>query len=135
MDGEEVVKKHPAPSQQLFVHLVPPHSRDSEKKDHADSKSATKSDSTQKKSAPPVITEKEMGRMMDMGLGRGVDATDASPWVSKSSFQVRRVMFDCVIGTEEGGALQSYDREISRCMYCNTCTSVLTFFLVLAVYS
>ena len=120
VNDEQVVQKHPVTPQPLHVHLVPPYSHDSEKHNadsNADSKSDSKSDSKQKKSsekASPVLTEKEMGRMIDMGLGRGVDATDASPWVSKSSFQVRRVTLDSVIGTEEGGALQSYEQEISR---------------------
>ena len=51
--------------------------------------------------------------MIDLGLGRGVDATLASPWSMKSSFQVRQVTLDNIIGTEEGGALQAYEREIS----------------------
>ena len=113
VNSERVVQKYPVTPQPLHVHLVPPHSE----KHNADSKSDSKSDSEQKKSsekASPVLTEKEMGRMIDMGLGRGVDATDASPWVSKSPFQVRRVTLDSVIGTEEGGALQSYEQEILR---------------------
>ena len=63
--------------------------------------------------AKPVITDDEVARMIDLGLGRGVDATNASPWSMKSSFQVRQVTLDNIIGTEEGGALQAYEREIS----------------------
>ena len=63
--------------------------------------------------AKPVITDDEVSRMIDLGLGRGVDATLASPWSMKSSFQVRQVTLDNIIGTEEGGALQAYEREIS----------------------
>lgn len=63
--------------------------------------------------AMPVILEDEVSRMIDLGLGRGVDATQASPWSMKSSFQVRQVTMDNIIGTEEGGALQAYEREIS----------------------
>ncbi len=63
--------------------------------------------------AMPVILDDEMSRMIDLGLGRGVDATHASPWSMKSSFQVRQVTLDNIIGTEEGGALQAYEREIS----------------------
>ena len=48
-----------------------------------------------------------------MGLGRGVDATDTSPWSRKSSFQVRYVTSDGIITTNEGGALQTYEREIA----------------------
>ena len=54
-----------------------------------------------------------MGRVIDLGLGRGVDASDPSPWLHKSSFQVRNVTIDNIIGTEEGGLLQSYEREVS----------------------
>jgi len=83
------------------------------------SKAKTK---TKSKSAPPaipgpkalaVITAEEVGRVLDLGLGRGVDATDPSPWYNKSSFQVRRVTIDNILGTEEGGSLQSYEREVS----------------------
>ena len=63
--------------------------------------------------AKPVITDDEVSRMIDLGLGRGVDATQASPWSMKTSFQVRQVTLDNIIGTEEGGALQAYEREIS----------------------
>lgn len=63
--------------------------------------------------AKPVISEDEVSRMIDLGLGRGVDATHASPWSMKSSFQVRLVTIGNIIGTEEGGALQAYEREIS----------------------
>ena len=63
--------------------------------------------------AKPVITEDEVPRMIDLGLGRGVDATLASPWSMKSSFQVRLVTIGNIIGTEEGGVLQAYEREIS----------------------
>ena len=51
--------------------------------------------------------------MIDLGLGRGVDATNSKPWANKSAFQVRRVTAEGVLGTEEGGSLQSYEREVS----------------------
>ena len=85
-------------------------------------KAATKSSGSKKTTTPaptssgpaqPVITDDEVSRMIDLGLGRGVDATHASPWSMKSSFQVRQVTLDNIIGTEEGGALQAYEREIS----------------------
>lgn len=62
--------------------------------------------------AEAVLTESDMQRMLDLGLGRGVDATDPRPWLNKSSFQVRPVSTATVIGTEEGGTLQSYEQEI-----------------------
>ena len=63
--------------------------------------------------AEAVLTEKEMGRMVDLGLGRGIDGTHPTPWLNKSSFQVRNCTLENIIGTEEGGALQSYEREVS----------------------
>ena len=71
------------------------------------------SGSSAAKKAEPVLTGAEIDRMIDLGLGRGVDATDSEPWKNKSSFQVRRVTAESVIGTEEGGSLQSYEREVS----------------------
>ena len=60
----------------------------------------------------PIINE-ELSRISELGLGRGVDATDPSPWSRKSSFQVRPVTSDGIITTNEGGALQTYEREIA----------------------
>ena len=65
------------------------------------------------KKAEAVLTKDEIQRVIDLGLGRGVDATNPKPWLNKSSFQVRRVAIENVIGTEEGGALQSYEREVT----------------------
>ncbi len=62
--------------------------------------------------SPGPITNEELSRISELGLGRGVDATDPSPWSSKSSFQVRYVTLDGIITTNEGGALQMYEREI-----------------------
>ena len=59
------------------------------------------------------ITSEELSRISELGLGRGVDATDPSPWSTKSSFQVRYVTPDGIITTNEGGALQTYEREIA----------------------
>lgn len=53
-----------------------------------------------------------MGRMIDLGLGRGVNATSSTPWFQKSSFQVREVTPCNIVGTEEGGILQSYVNEV-----------------------
>ena len=65
------------------------------------------------KKAEPVFTREDIFRFVDLGLGRGIDATNATPWLNKSSFQVRRVHESNIIGTEEGGALQSYEREVT----------------------
>ena len=63
--------------------------------------------------AQAVLASAEIGRMTDLGLGRGVDATDPRPWLDKSSFQVRRVAIDSVIGTEEGGSVMSFATSVS----------------------
>lgn len=63
--------------------------------------------------AEPVFTPEDIYRFVDLGLGRGIDATNTTPWLNKTSFQVRRVHEGNIIGTEEGGALQSYEREVS----------------------
>ena len=62
--------------------------------------------------AGAVIRACEIGRFVDLGLGRGVDITKQTPWLCKSSFQVRPVLLENIIGTEEGGSLQNYEREI-----------------------
>lgn len=65
------------------------------------------------KKAAPALTSAEIERMIDLGLGRGIDATNAKPWANKTAFQVRRVIAEGVLGTEEGGSLQSYEREVA----------------------
>ena len=65
------------------------------------------------KKAAAVLTNAEIDRMIDLGLGRGIDSTDPKPWINKTAFQVRRVTAESVLGTEEGGSLQSYEREVT----------------------
>ena len=62
--------------------------------------------------ANAVVSPGEIGRIVDLGLGRGVDMTKKSPWLDKSSFQVRPVNVDNIIGKEESGSLQNYEREV-----------------------
>ena len=45
------------------------------------------------------------------GLGRGIDATNKSPWMNKSSFQVRRV-HNSIVDTNEGNAVGSYQHDL-----------------------
>lgn len=59
-----------------------------------------------------VITEGQIGAFVDLGLGRGVDATNPTPWLNKSAFQVRQVTFDNIIGTEEGNLYQGFVNEV-----------------------
>ena len=51
-------------------------------------------------------------RFVDLGLGRGVDATSSKPWIEKSSFQVRQVKFELIVGTEEGGTVEVYENSV-----------------------
>ena len=67
-----------------------------------------------------VIDESEIGRFVDLGLGRGVDATKPSPWLSKSSFQVREVTFDNIIGTEEGGLVNNFEKVVESVQQLQT---------------
>ena len=65
--------------------------------------------------APRIISqddEGERGRFVDLGLGRGVDASDPNPWLNKTSFQVRNVLRENIIGTDEGSALHTYQKEV-----------------------
>ena len=48
-------------------------------------------------------------RFQDFGLGRGVDASRAKPWLIKTSFQVRPLGFGKLIGTEQGGTVEAYE--------------------------
>ena len=67
-----------------------------------------------------VIDESEIGRFVDLGLGRGVDATKPSPWLYKSSFQVREVTFDNIIGTEEGGLVNNFEKVVESVQQLQT---------------
>lgn len=49
----------------------------------------------------------------ELGLGRGINATDAAPWLNKSSFQVRHVALEDLIGTDEGSAYERFRSEIN----------------------
>lgn len=52
-------------------------------------------------------------RFTDFGLGRGVDATRAKPWLNKTSFQVRPLRFGKLIGTEQGGSVEAYEDVVN----------------------
>lgn len=52
-------------------------------------------------------------RFTDFGLGRGVDATRAKPWLNKTSFEVRPLRFRKLIGTEQGGSVEAYEDVVS----------------------
>ena len=67
-----------------------------------------------------MIDESEIGRFVDLGLGRGVDATKPSPWLYKSSFQVREVTFNNIIGTEEGGLVNNFEKVVESVQQLQT---------------
>ena len=48
------------------------------------------------------------------GLGRGVDITKATPWLEKTSFQVRKVDAEDIIITDEGGLLKGYSETVNN---------------------
>lgn len=58
-------------------------------------------------------SSQEIARFVDMGLGRGVDFTDHSPWANKSSFQICHPRFDDITETDEGGLLQCYESRVT----------------------
>ena len=60
-----------------------------------------------------VLTEDEVGRIAYLGLGRGINGAEKTPWLNKLNFQVRCVKFEDIVGTEEGGRLKSYVNQIS----------------------
>lgn len=60
----------------------------------------------------PVVAEYEVQRFVDLGLGRGVDATNLAPWHNKSSYLVRKATSSNVIGTEEGSNMETYKTAI-----------------------
>ena len=66
-------------------------------------------------SPKPVIGSKEIQRFHDLGLGRGVNVTDPQMWKNKSQFLIRKVKEDLsnVIGTEESGMMEKYEKEVS----------------------
>ena len=49
--------------------------------------------------------------VVELGLGRGVDATSRTPWTNKSTFQVRRVQ-PSVVETKELGTVGCYNHAI-----------------------
>eukprot|EP00731_Ephydatia_muelleri_P023581 Em0015g1164a len=54
----------------------------------------------------------QLKRFEEFGLGRGVDATDPTPFVNKKPFQVRPICENAIICTDEGGALRSIIQKI-----------------------
>ena len=67
-----------------------------------------------------MITQAEKGHFIDLGLGRGVDGTNPTPWLNKSAFQVREVTFKNIIGTEEGDLFQGFVNEVESTQHLQT---------------
>ena len=63
----------------------------------------------------PIVSEDDVQRYQDLGLGRGVDVTDPQMWRNKSALLVRKVCPKAsnIIGTEEGGVKKKYEKEVS----------------------
>ena len=67
-----------------------------------------------------IDREKDIDIFVDLGLGRGVDGTNPTPWLNKSSFQVREVTFKNIIGTEEGDLYQGFVNEVESTQHLQT---------------
>ena len=59
----------------------------------------------------PRAYYKSRERYALLGLGRGVDITKPTPWLQKTSFQVRSV-WEKLVETDDGGFLQAYSEEV-----------------------
>lgn len=59
----------------------------------------------------------------DLGLGRGVDATNSKPWINRSAFQVRFAAPNNVVGTEEGNLYRSFLNEVDSSLHLQTSLS------------
>ena len=59
----------------------------------------------------------------DLGLGRGVDATNSKPWINRSAFQVRFATPDNIVGTEEGNLYRSFLNEVDSSLHLQTSLS------------
>ena len=79
---------------------------DTEKKPDTEEKN-----DTEKKNISDEDKEKQYALW---GLGRGIDITKPTPWLEKTSFQVRKLNFGDIIETDDGGLLKEYSDEI-RC--------------------
>ena len=71
---------------------------------------ATNTSETEVKELSPAELRKKFTLC---GLGRGVDITKPTPWLEKTSFQVRVVRPEDLIETDEGGLLKGYSEEVN----------------------
>ena len=76
----------------------------------AENVAATNTPETEVKELSPAELRKKFTLC---GLGRGVDITKPTPWLEKTSFQVRAVRPEDLIETDEGGLLKGYSEEVN----------------------
>ena len=67
--------------------------------------------STAEKSSQKYI-DNECSKFDRWGLGRGVDITKQTPWLEKTSFQVRAVSPKVILETDDGGLLKAFSEEV-----------------------
>ena len=67
-----------------------------------------------------VLEEGEEESFKDLGLGRGVDATNPTPWLNKKALQIREVISGDIIGTEEGNLYQGFVNEVESTQHFQT---------------
>jgi hypothetical protein len=67
-----------------------------------------------------VMKKGEVKSFQDLGLGRGVDATNPTPWLNKRPLQIREVYYDDIIGTEEGNLYQGFVNEVESTQHFQT---------------
>ena len=60
----------------------------------------------------PKMDEQASVFFQNLGLGRGVDVTLSKPFLNKTAFQVKRVGYDKLIGTDEGGLLEEFTDKV-----------------------
>ena len=71
-----------------------------------------------------IYTDEEVHIFNDLGLGRGVDATNSKPWINRSAFQVRFATPNNVVGTEEGNLYRTFLNEVDSSLHLQTSLSV-----------
>ena len=60
-----------------------------------------------------VVHDYEIKYYHELGLGRGVNVTDPDMWKSKTPYLVREACEQNIIGTQECGILERYNKEVS----------------------
>ena len=78
--------------------------------ENVENESATKKAKSKLKQ---VVFKDEIPRYHELGLGRGVDVTNADMWKSKTPYLVRVACEGNIIGTQECEILERYKKEVS----------------------